>query len=259
VASLFAAAEKAPDSPSCIAVGLVSPRAALKAAAVEEEASGNTSLSEDEAVASRSPSTMTSSPRDTSSLSDRSRSTSRDSEGNTTASANSTLDGKDAANAAPAALTGRLHAPPEPARPAPQSFGELFAHADEVTAALRWQMEFYFSAQNLCRDMYLRSQMDPLGFVSLATCARFNKMQQLLVAAGPHGPALLLVALQTSATLQVAMPWAVRASPGPHPDAAIFNCRVRTAVEPERWPVVSQPQAQPMVPLHHPRAAFAGQ
>lgn len=39
--------------------------------------------------------------------------------------------------------------------------------------------EFYFSVENLVKDMYLRSQMDAEGWVPLAEVANFNRMKQL--------------------------------------------------------------------------------
>jgi hypothetical protein len=83
---------------------------------------------------------------------------------------------------------GGVEAPPRP------SFT-----ADEVAAA-RDQLEYYFSASNLCRDMYLRSAMDAQGFVALAFVATFNKMR-------PFPPPLLLAALETSQQLQTIVPW----------------------------------------------------
>eukprot|EP00613_Pedinella_sp_CCMP2098_P070280 CAMPEP_0171930000 /NCGR_PEP_ID=MMETSP0993-20121228/28142_1 /TAXON_ID=483369 /ORGANISM="non described non described, Strain CCMP2098" /LENGTH=1182 /DNA_ID=CAMNT_0012569677 /DNA_START=26 /DNA_END=3574 /DNA_ORIENTATION=- len=108
----------------------------------------------------------------------------------------------------------------------------------EMIDAARWQMEYYFSAQNLCRDVYLRKHMDHLGFVSLATIAEFNKIKSFLLHTGA-GPLLLLVAIGSSPVLQVAFPWALRTSLPPNgnklSDSAVLSCRVRTTMEPERW------------------------
>ncbi|KAL8808134.1 MAG: hypothetical protein Q9200_004389 [Gallowayella weberi] len=39
--------------------------------------------------------------------------------------------------------------------------------------------EYYFSVDNLCKDMYLRKHMDSQGFVFLSVLAKFNRIRQL--------------------------------------------------------------------------------
>ena len=39
--------------------------------------------------------------------------------------------------------------------------------------------EYYFSVDNLCKDMFLRKNMDSQGFVFLSVIARFNRIKQL--------------------------------------------------------------------------------
>ncbi|KAL8721677.1 MAG: hypothetical protein Q9225_001677 [Loekoesia sp. 1 TL-2023] len=41
------------------------------------------------------------------------------------------------------------------------------------------QMEYYFSVDNLCKDLYLRKHMDSQGFVFLSVLAKFNRIRQL--------------------------------------------------------------------------------
>ncbi|KAI7883759.1 hypothetical protein K492DRAFT_159008 [Lichtheimia hyalospora FSU 10163] len=41
------------------------------------------------------------------------------------------------------------------------------------------QIEYYFSIDNLCKDMFLRSQMDPEGFVRIQLIADFNRVKAL--------------------------------------------------------------------------------
>lgn len=41
------------------------------------------------------------------------------------------------------------------------------------------QIDFYFSVDNLCRDLYLRKNMDSQGLVPLSLIAKFNRMVQL--------------------------------------------------------------------------------
>ncbi|KAI1339572.1 hypothetical protein F5Y15DRAFT_77489 [Xylariaceae sp. FL0016] len=44
------------------------------------------------------------------------------------------------------------------------------------------QVEYYFSVENLCKDMYLRRKLDSQGFVPLEVIASFNRMKQILSA-----------------------------------------------------------------------------
>merc|ERR1712070_812087 len=77
------------------------------------------------------------------------------------------------------------------------------AHADpERTATLRRQIEYYFSAQNLCHDMYLRSKMDAQGFVALSVLIHFNKIRVI-----NPGVAEILEALKGSDALEAKIPW----------------------------------------------------
>ncbi len=39
--------------------------------------------------------------------------------------------------------------------------------------------EYYFSVENLCKDIYLRKHMDSKGFVYLSFIAEFNRIKQL--------------------------------------------------------------------------------
>lgn len=48
-----------------------------------------------------------------------------------------------------------------------------------VFGMVSMQMEYYFSVDNLCKDMFLRKQMDSQGFVFLSVLAKFNRIKQL--------------------------------------------------------------------------------
>ena len=50
----------------------------------------------------------------------------------------------------------------------------------EVKLALRNQIEYYFSQENVSHDTYLRSLMDHDGYVSIAEIAKFNRVRRLL-------------------------------------------------------------------------------
>jgi la-related protein 1 len=48
-----------------------------------------------------------------------------------------------------------------------------------VFSMVSMQLEYYFSVDNLCKDMFLRKHMDSKGFVFLAVIADFNRIKQL--------------------------------------------------------------------------------
>lgn len=54
-------------------------------------------------------------------------------------------------------------------------------HLDPETLQLYLlqQIEYYFSIDNLCKDLYLRSQMDTEGYVPMALIAGFNRVKNL--------------------------------------------------------------------------------
>lgn len=60
------------------------------------------------------------------------------------------------------------------------------------------QIDYYFSIENLCRDIYLRSNMDEQGFVPVSLIASFNRVRML-----SSIPALILEALQQSSVVEV--------------------------------------------------------
>ncbi|KAG5927861.1 hypothetical protein E4U53_002790 [Claviceps sorghi] len=48
-----------------------------------------------------------------------------------------------------------------------------------VIGVLKNQLEYYFSIENLCKDMYLRKRMDSQGFVHLHFVAAFKRIREL--------------------------------------------------------------------------------
>ncbi|KAF9920405.1 La ribonucleoprotein domain member 1B [Linnemannia zychae] len=52
-------------------------------------------------------------------------------------------------------------------------------NADTLKAYLLQQMEYYFSVENLCKDVYMRTQMDAEGYVPLSLVANFNRVKSL--------------------------------------------------------------------------------
>ncbi|XP_008811609.2 la-related protein 1C-like [Phoenix dactylifera] len=51
--------------------------------------------------------------------------------------------------------------------------------ADHQRALLLKQIEYYFSSDNLCKDIYLRQRMDGQGWVHISLIAGFNRVKQL--------------------------------------------------------------------------------
>lgn len=79
-----------------------------------------------------------------------------------------------------------------------------YMQAQQGMVVLRQQVEYYFSADNLCRDSFLRTHMDKDGFVPLALLAAFPKVRSLLFGAGgPQALAVISVALHGSSSVQM--------------------------------------------------------
>lgn len=57
-------------------------------------------------------------------------------------------------------------------------------------ATIRAQIEYYFSFDNMCRDVFLRSKMDEEGWVPMALIASFNKIKQYNIAPDNLGAVL---------------------------------------------------------------------
>ncbi|KAG8061909.1 hypothetical protein GUJ93_ZPchr0003g18221 [Zizania palustris] len=65
---------------------------------------------------------------------------------------------------------------PEPS-PEPEPEPNADADAQDRRANLLKQIEFYFSKDNLCTDVFLRRNMDAQGWVNITLIAGFNKVQ----------------------------------------------------------------------------------
>lgn len=62
----------------------------------------------------------------------------------------------------------------------PFSFPSFNPYMDnELLHGLVLQVDYYFSVDNLCKDFFLRKQMNDQGFVPLATIAQFKRMSEL--------------------------------------------------------------------------------
>ncbi|CAM9759361.1 unnamed protein product [Chrysoparadoxa australica] len=95
----------------------------------------------------------------------------------------------------------------------------------DILEALRMQVEFYFSAQNLAKDVYLRKKMDPEGLVPLGEIMAFNRVRNLT-----QDPVALLEALKYSNTLELRFPDSQEAHA-----AGILGVKIRTKDRPERY------------------------
>jgi len=49
-----------------------------------------------------------------------------------------------------------------------------------LTEVIQKQIEYYFSVENLCKDLYLRGHMDPEGWVPTSLLAGFNRVKALI-------------------------------------------------------------------------------
>ena len=91
---------------------------------------------------------------------------------------------------------GPFDYPPAPMSAAPfQQTAPYWDHM--VIPMLRSQIEYYFSIENLCKDMYLRRRMDSQGYVPLLFIAAFKRMREL-----SPDPALLRAVCEESSDIE---------------------------------------------------------
>ncbi|GAB1522461.1 hypothetical protein RhiTH_005579 [Rhizoctonia solani] len=72
--------------------------------------------------------------------------------------------------------------PPQPAptgAPVPMPITQLPYPVDGLRYYVLGQLEYYFSIQNMCQDLYLRQQMDSQGWIPISTIASFNRLRKL--------------------------------------------------------------------------------
>ncbi|CAE6476837.1 unnamed protein product [Rhizoctonia solani] len=73
--------------------------------------------------------------------------------------------------------------PPPPAPPTgaplPMPITQLPYPVDGLRYYVLGQVEYYFSIQNMCQDLYLRQQMDSQGWIPISTVASFNRLRKL--------------------------------------------------------------------------------
>ena len=71
-----------------------------------------------------------------------------------------------------------MYAPTTPVFYPPAAYG-VASNVDTLMAAIRKQIDYYFSEENLIKDMFLRGKMDASGWVEMATIAAFNRVRML--------------------------------------------------------------------------------
>lgn len=121
---------------------------------------------------------------------------------------------------------------------------------DQISQLVRHQIEYYFSAENLDTDIYLRRKMDAQGYIPLNSIAAFNRVKSL-----SHDAELIIASVKQSTELELAT---VRNNDD-YTD--ITNILVRPKNDPLKWPLSSpEPNAQshlnPDVPEFVPKTQF---
>merc|ERR1719353_611232 len=81
---------------------------------------------------------------------------------------------------------------------------------DASRGMVQRQVEYYFSAENLAKDMYLRKQMNNEGWVNIHIIAGFNRLRKLLI---PPNAAILGAAAAAASDISLLIE-ALQASPG---------------------------------------------
>ena len=71
-----------------------------------------------------------------------------------------------------------MYAPQTPVFYPPAAYG-VASNVDTVMDAIRKQIDYYFSEENLVKDLFLRGKMDANGWVEMATIAAFNRVRML--------------------------------------------------------------------------------
>ena len=101
--------------------------------------------------------------------------------------------------------------------PPPFYFNTHYIPYESLKELLRKQIEYYFSEENLQRDFFLRRKMDEQGFLPVSLIASFHRVQGLT-----QDVSLVVDALSDSTTVEI-----------------VDGVRLRTRVDPEKWPLVS--------------------
>jgi la-related protein 1 len=82
--------------------------------------------------------------------------------------------------------------------PPPPSSAGMMVGIDKLIEAVKSQIEYYFSVNNLIKDMFLRSKMNDDGWIPLMVIAAFNRVRMLT-----PDPAFILKSLEGSTMVQI--------------------------------------------------------
>jgi hypothetical protein len=127
---------------------------------------------------------------------------------------------------------------------------------DALKDSVRRQVEYYFSAENLTRDFFLRGKMDTEGWIEVHLIAGFNRVRMLT-----PDPAVIVDALLGSATVEISpdgsrmraregpLQWVLAgAAPAAKPAAAAKGgesaAAAKEAAAPAAAPVAAAPAAE---------------
>lgn len=78
----------------------------------------------------------------------------------------------------PFGVAPMMYAPTTPVFYPPAAYG-ITTNVESVMNALRNQINYYFSEENLAKDMFLRKKMDSQGWVEIEIIAAFNRVRML--------------------------------------------------------------------------------
>lgn len=95
--------------------------------------------------------------------------------------------------------------------------------------AIRKQIEYYFSDENLQKDFFIRRKMDADGYLPITLIASFHRVQALSA-----DIQIVLNAVQESDQLEV-----------------FKNFKVRTKIDPTKWPIKNLPGEENQLHNHH--------
>lgn len=98
-----------------------------------------------------------------------------------------------------------------------------------AAAVCKFFSEYYFSDENLQRDFFIRRKMDADGCLPITLIASFHRIQALST-----DLQVVLSAIQESDQLEV-----------------FKNFKVRTKIDPTKWPIKNVPGEEVQVHNHH--------
>lgn len=89
---------------------------------------------------------------------------------------------------------------------------------DALKECIKKQIEYYFSEENLQRDFFLRRKMDDNGYLPISLIASFHRVQALT-----QDVQMIVDAISDSTQVEL-----------------LEGIKVRTRINPEKWPLVRE-------------------